>query len=280
MVNLAPLIGKTMRMHRFDGSVFVLLFVAFLNVGSLRGEDVVPCRQAHAHNDYLHPRPLLDALDKGFCSIEADIFLVDGELLVAHSFLELSSQRSLRALYLDPLRDRVKRNGGSAFGDGKPITLLIDLKSDGESTFVALNQLLSEYKDVFSWSDQGETHPGAVNAIVSGNRPIETITAASPRFVGIDGRLSDLDSAMPADLMPLISDNWMSHFKWRGTGEISEQELAKLNSTIAQIHAKGRLVRFWATPDNPVVWKVLRDAGADMINTDDLAGLSRFLQTP
>ena len=39
---------------------------------------------AHAHNDYLHKRPLLDALAQGFCSVEADIFLVDGALLVAH----------------------------------------------------------------------------------------------------------------------------------------------------------------------------------------------------
>ena len=37
---------------------------------------------AHAHNDYLHKRPLLDALAQGFCSVEADIFLVDGALLV------------------------------------------------------------------------------------------------------------------------------------------------------------------------------------------------------
>src|SRR5688500_5242918 len=36
---------------------------------------------AHAHNDYLHDRPLLDALDHGFNSVEADIFLVDGQLL-------------------------------------------------------------------------------------------------------------------------------------------------------------------------------------------------------
>lgn len=245
-----------------------------------RGEDAVPCRQAHAHNDYLHPRPLLDALDKGFCSVEADIFLVEGKLLVAHSALELSPDRTLTSLYLDPLRERVGRNGGSVYGDGKPITLLIDLKSDGQSTFLALNKLLSEYADVFSWNENGERHPGAVNAIVSGNRPIDTITAASPRFAGIDGRLSDLASDVPADLMPLISDNWTSHFKWRGTSEISAEELAKLKQTIAQIHAKGRLVRFWATPDNPAVWKVLRDAGADMINTDDLVGLSRFLRMP
>ena len=33
----------------------------------------------HAHNDYLHSRPLLDALDQGFDSVEADVFLVNEE---------------------------------------------------------------------------------------------------------------------------------------------------------------------------------------------------------
>ena len=30
-------------------------------------------RQAHAHNDYLHERPLLDALDNGFGSVETPL---------------------------------------------------------------------------------------------------------------------------------------------------------------------------------------------------------------
>ncbi|MEU9588105.1 hypothetical protein AB0D70_32420, partial [Streptomyces werraensis] len=38
-----------------------------------------PLPRAHAHNDYEHDRPLLDALDHGFTSVEADIYLVDGE---------------------------------------------------------------------------------------------------------------------------------------------------------------------------------------------------------
>ena len=45
---------------------------------------VVPLLQAHAHNDYLHDRPLLDALDQGFASVEADVFLVGDKLCVAH----------------------------------------------------------------------------------------------------------------------------------------------------------------------------------------------------
>ena len=49
-----------------------------LAVARAADEPVTPLRQAHAHNDYEHPRPLLDALDHGFCSVEADVFLTDG----------------------------------------------------------------------------------------------------------------------------------------------------------------------------------------------------------
>ena len=69
-------------------------------------EETKPVPQAHAHNDYYHQRPLLDALSHGFCSVEADIFLVDGKLLVGHSRSELKPNNTLERLYLDPLRAR------------------------------------------------------------------------------------------------------------------------------------------------------------------------------
>ena len=176
--------------------------------------------QAHAHNDYLHRRPLLDALENGFCSVEADIFLVDGKLLVAHTRSELSPERTLRSLYLDPLRTRVKRRGGSVHGDGERFTLLIDIKSDAESTYRVLDQLLSEYSDVFTHVIDGNVKIGAVTAIVSGNRAVNLVAADETRYVGIDGRLSDLDSEAPAHLLPMISDHWGRNFRWRGEGEM------------------------------------------------------------
>ena len=48
-----------------------------------------PLWRAHAHNDYLHPRPLLDALGHRFGSVEADIFLDGKQLLVAHDPVDL-----------------------------------------------------------------------------------------------------------------------------------------------------------------------------------------------
>jgi hypothetical protein len=237
-----------------------------------------PLSNAHAHNDYLHDRPLLDALDQGFCSVEADVFLVEGELWVAHTKAELSSERTLRRLYLDPLRDRIVQNNSSVFGDGQPLTLLIDLKSDGEATYQALDKLLEEYREILTYSENGVEHTGPVIAIISGNRPVETVAADTTRYVGIDGRLSDLESESSVSLLPLISDNWRLHFGWQGVGEIPAAELEKLQQLVEQVHQRKRRIRFWATPDTEAAWRVLHQAGVDLINTDDLKGLSQFLQ--
>lgn len=239
---------------------------------------VKPLYRAHAHNDYLHDRPLFDALDRGFTSVEADVFLVDGRLLVAHTVLELDPQRTLEKLYLDPLRERVRAGGGKLFADGTSLTLLVDLKADGEATYRALAKTLAHYDDIITVVRDGRLEQKPVTVIVSGERPRETIAAEKVRYVGIDGRLGDLDSKLPSHLLPLISDNWSSHFKWRGEGDMPPAEQEKLAVIVEQAHSAGRRVRFWAAPDRPAMWRQLHAAGVDLINTDDLDGLAEFLR--
>src|SRR5215831_8197157 len=77
--------------------------------------EPTPLIHTHAHNDYEHKRPLFDALEHGFCSVEADIYLVDGKLLVAHNPWQVKPNLTLQSLYLDPLRERVKKNGGRVY---------------------------------------------------------------------------------------------------------------------------------------------------------------------
>lgn len=239
---------------------------------------VKPLLQAHAHNDYLHKRPLLDALDQGFCSVEADVFLVDGDLLVAHTRFGLSKKKTLRGLYLEPLSKRVKENSGRVYANGPMFTLLIDIKKEGVAAYEVLDKMLAEYPDVFSVVKNGERTEKAITVVISGDRAVDAIVADTERYAGIDGRLSDLDSDKPVHLLPLISDKWGSHFEWRGREEISAEEKEKLAEIVKKVHDKGRRLRFWAIPDRPLAWETLREAGVDMINTDNLSGLSEMLR--
>lgn len=237
-----------------------------------------PLENAHAHNDYLHKRPLLDALDHGFTSIEADVFPIEGQLLVAHTFLELSKDKTLEGLYLQPLRDIAGKNGGSIYGNKQPIYLLVDIKTKGVEAYGILETQLKAYDDIISSSVDGKFQEKAVTVIISGDRPRAEIEKSNPRYAAIDGRPGDLETSAPASLIPLISDNWNNHFKYKGDGEMPTAEREKLAKIVSQCHQQGRQLRFWATPENAQLWQELRTAGVDLIGTDDLPALRSFLR--
>ncbi|RZS43751.1 glycerophosphoryl diester phosphodiesterase family protein [Herbihabitans rhizosphaerae] len=250
-----------------------------------------PLAKAHAHNDYEHARPLHDALDHGFTSVEADIFLVDGQLLVAHEIGQVDPERTLTSLYLEPLRQRVIDNHGTVYR-GKPIEfqLLIDIKNSGTATYELLDRTLRDerYAFLFTHYRDGKVKHGAVAAVISGDRPRAIMEGQTDRLAFYDGRIADQTDLGPgadARLTALVSDNWTKLFTWTGTGEFPAAERAKLRDLVRRCHDAGQRIRFWATPDSPgpardALWRELVNADVDHINTDDLAGLAEFLSNP
>ncbi|MER6124575.1 phosphatidylinositol-specific phospholipase C/glycerophosphodiester phosphodiesterase family protein [Streptomyces sp. NPDC001795] len=243
-----------------------------------------PLWRAHAHNDYEHPRPLFDALDHRFGSVEADIYLVGDQLLVAHDPVELDPKRTLESLYLDPLAALVRANHGSVYrGWRRPLQLLIDIKTEGSSTYLELDRHLRRYRHLFTTYAHGHVYPGPVTAVISGDRAARTpMEAQTVRRAFYDGRLADLGTSAPATFIPLISDNWTLNFSWLGDGPFPDAERRKLRDILDRAHAHRQKVRFWATPDaagpaRDALWSELFDAGVDYFNTDDLAGLEAFL---
>ena len=260
------------------GKLF-LVVIACVSLGSTRAYAQSPLDHAHAHNDYEHARPLLDALDRGFGSVEADIYLVDGALLVAHARDSVRADRTLESLYLAPLRAWIGAHGGRVYAGRPPLTLLIDVKSNAESTWAALEPLLRRYDDVItSWHGDSMTARPVV-AVISGERPLFTLPAQRDRWAGLDGRLADLAAvhATPAVAMPLVSDDWKEITRWRGRGAPPSAVRRRVASAVARAHAQGRRLRFWNTPDLPVVWRLLVRSGVDLIGADDLGALRRFL---
>ena len=272
---------------RLLAALLPAVFTAVLAVGApavaadRQRSTVQPLERAHAHNDYDHARPLFDALDHGFTSVEADVWLVDGRLYIGHDAPDLS--RTLVGEYLRPLAARVAANGGSAYShwDGS-LRLLIDVKSEGTSAWPVIEQELARFPQLFTTYVGGRVIQKPVTAVISGNRDLAAMRAATLRRSFYDGRLGDLAAGLPSSLVALVSDNWTKNFTWQGVGPMPAAERQRLHDIVASAHAQGFEVRFWATPDaagpaREAVWRELVAAGVDALNTDDLAGLQAFL---
>lgn len=257
----------------------VLLLFTALNSLVLNGQ-AKPIPYAHAHNDYEHRRPLFDALDHGFTSIEADVYLIDGELYVSHNTpRRKKKRRTLEALYLQPLQRIVQANGGQVFqGYEGPFYLMIDIKSEAEAAYAVLKKQLYAFHQILTSYQNGAKNPGAVTVFLSGNRPISTVASDSIRLVALDGRPDELGKGYPSSLMPVISDNYNKHFNWQGNGAMPEAERQRLQALAQEAKAEGKLLRLWASPENENTWRILLEAGVGLINTDSLARLMIFSQ--
>ncbi|GAA4452529.1 hypothetical protein GCM10023189_16050 [Nibrella saemangeumensis] len=235
--------------------------------------DVTPLPNAHAHNDYEQSRPLWDALDHGFTSVEADVHLIGDTLYVAHNRPAFRNPAAtLEAMYLKPLAERIRQNGGRVLaGYNGPFYLMIDAKTQSDSTYRAIETVLQRYRQLLT------TSKGPVTVVLSGNRPGQTIAKAKQRLLGIDGRPADLGKGYSAALMPIVSDAYQNQLSWRGQGGMPATEFQKLRQLAERTHKEGKKLRLWASPEDPAVWAKLREAGVDFLNTDQLALVRDFL---
>ena len=244
-----------------------------------------PILSGHSHNDYGRPTPLWDALSLGFISIEVDVHLVEGALLVGHDEEDLDPSKSLQSLYLDPLRDHVRAHDGWVYPGEHSLDLLIDIKSDAGSTYEALRGVLAQYSELLTTYSGTEVHRRAISVIVSGNRPRDSMMAEPVRLASYDGRIEDLEDPavrLPANFVSIISDNWEDHFSWSGLGELSDRDSRRLAKILETAHRSGYRVRFWNIPApdrRPMaeVWGRLLDAGVDLLSIDDVSAYRDFL---
>lgn len=240
----------------------------------------IPLSQAHAHNDYQHPQPLLDALNHGFTSIEVDVYLRKGDLYVAHDRpFFLDPNRTLTKLYLEPLLKRYQETGGNFFkNSNQPISLMIDIKNRKHQTYEVLKRIIEPFQEMLtSWEDNEACTKG-VNIVLSGKRPIYKVLTETKRWVQIDGRLCDLGKHYDPEFMPVISGHYddvcNASLLFRQCAKI---KLENIGSIAKKVSAEGKKLRIWKTPENPKTWNALLDKGVDIINSDSLQLLSNFL---
>lgn len=247
-------------------------------VGTNAYPQIIPLPNAYAHNDYWHKRPLYDALDNGFTNIEADIYLRDNKLIVAHVLPRLRMQKTLDSLYMKPLAEYVSGTNKQYGCPDCPILLMIDIKSEANRTYKALRKLLLQYQYILSAFEDGKLRQGKVTIVITGNKPLKLLRLEKIRFAFIDEDLRSVkQDTIDQNFYQTASCRYSELVNWRGEGPMPLPEHDKLCAYVAAAHKFGKKVRLWASPEKKEVWQQLLDCGVDFINTDQLVELKNFL---
>lgn len=155
-----------------------------------RDINPIPC---HSHNDYWRLVPLYSAIGAGCISVEADIWLFEEELYVGHSIASLTRNRTLHALYIDPLLSILsKQNPTTPFHDGryslngvfdtKPdqsLVLLIDFKTPGVDLWPYVLSALAPLRErrFLTHLDGDRIVERPITVVGTGNAPFELVSS-------------------------------------------------------------------------------------------------------
>lgn len=155
-----------------------------------RGIMPIPC---HSHNDYWRRVPLYSAISAGCISVEADIWLFDGELYVGHSIPSLTPNRTLDSLYINPLLNilskqnpttkfQSRKNGLDGVFDTTPsqsLTLLIDFKTSGPELWPHVLSALQPLREhgYLTHRNGTQTIQRPITVVGTGNTPFNLVAS-------------------------------------------------------------------------------------------------------
>ena len=241
------------------------LFFTYLSlvVSCVNAQNITySASNAHSHNDYEQQRPFYAAFENGFGSIEADIHLVNGKILVAHDAKNIDDKKTIASLYLNPLSNIKKIKN--------PIQLLIDIKTEARSTLDSLISILIRYPEIIKNKK--------IRIVISGNRPDEKEYTNYPSYIWFDGRLEKNYTPEQLSKIALLSDDYGRFTMWKKTWPMLDSDREKIVSAIEKAHSVKKPVRLWGSPDFPSAWDEMIKLKVDYINTDKIEELASYLK--
>lgn len=224
----------------------------------------------HSHNDYEQKQPFFAAYNLGFDSIEADLYLKDGELCVAHDKKDVSTERTLRKLYIEPLLAKIKENGGYPYPNKIPLHLLLDLKTQGHEIMQVLDAQLKPHKKELRH----------VKISISGDMPQPEEFQNYDKMFSFDGRRNLTYSKKAFKRIYMVSASFTEFGKyWTGKQALPQEVADKISVFVKEMHAKNKKVRLWGTPNTKFGFETLKALKVDVIGTDDLPLLRNFIDS-
>lgn len=243
---------------------------------------------------------MFSALETGCIGIEADVWVYENELYVAHNRASMKPGQTFMALYVNPLvllLQHKNPQGASSLPpprgvyDSDPaqtVVLLVDLKSDPETAWSLLLDQVEplRQKGWLSTIKDGKMVSGPITVVATGALPpqaVEDIDGVA-RDIFLDAPLLVLSS----NVYQTPSTYWasVSFFKSIGlswSGGFGLEQLSEIRRQVQEAHSRDLKIRYWELPSWPIdlrnrIWKVLLDEGVDLLNVDNLSEASEAIR--
>lgn len=221
-------------------------------------------RGLHSHNDQEQTNPLTDALAVGCASIEMDVFLVSGAVLVGHTLGDTVPGVTLTSVYLAPI--------AALPVNQHPAQLKIDLKNNpSDDLFTAVVAAIAAHP---------EFDDGHLMFVITGHPPVTP--TAHPAHVRFDRQRSA--AALTDSECVLINVFFTDYSAWDGVAPVPQDVKELLTTWANDAHNAGKQLLVSFCPSTPASWQIQFDAGCDWISpggshppgADDIAGLAAW----
>lgn len=233
------------------------------------------CRRAnlpaYAHNDYQNARPLAEAVELGYRGVEADVFLVNGQLRVGHDRRRAARGGTFEALYLAPLAELAKRCGRLTDSADAPFLLLVEIKDESRPTYDSTVALLARYE---RWIAHDATQRGRpIEAVMVGWHPPKHSRSGGDPSVMRQQRIASYGDTIMKDAageVRLLSLDYGKTIGRRWTTAVGRRRWLETIRAARRASA-GRLLRAHNVPVDARVYDELLAAGVDLLGTTELA---------
>ena len=176
-------------------------------------------------------------------------------------------------MYLDPIRKLFYENGKSGYPNGETFQLMIDFKTDVQSTMPVLLKILDEYKECFDYTNNKH----AVKIVITGHNLSPDSFEDYGDNIFFDGLVGEKYTPSQRKHIALVSQTLRKYSSWNGKDPMTKEDQKKIKKLIKLAHKQGLKIRFWQSPDTPLAWKTAKKMKIDFINTDHPSDVNSFL---
>jgi len=225
---------------------------------------------------------LWESIGNGILNYQADVMYIYGKLYVTPLMPDSAKHKlpTLTEAYLYPLYNQFKKNNGEIIpGYSGEVFLILNFTAQPTQIYKQLAIEMRPFSDMLTYKVDGTEHQGKLRILIKDKSQLEKINNIKPSFLGLVGKLSDIDQNIDTNKMPLIEVEFNELTSWKGTGNIPFEDFTKIKALVDKVHAQKKKISIANCPSYKTVADLIQTSKADFMTTPEATRMAGFFET-